>query len=134
MFDRSTRIRFDNHARPLTRLRPVFYSCAAAIQRHTGPTCVPSCQGQKPGNYQYCRGCQMYVSCIEGEKMARIPCPDDMVWDDKLKKCATSSTTCKPLDGKYRLVAPDDAMSTCSPGVCVIPWTKTSNTFFILSH
>ncbi|KAK2138882.1 hypothetical protein NP493_6978g00000 [Ridgeia piscesae] len=40
----------------------------------------------------------MYVSCIEGEKMARIPCPDDMVWDDKLKKCATSSTTCKDLD------------------------------------
>ncbi|KAL3884544.1 hypothetical protein ACJMK2_024678 [Sinanodonta woodiana] len=57
--------------------------------------CVDSCFGVQNGEYQHCQNCHQYVSCSYGFKFI-MPCPDDLVWDDYLKKCNWISSTCAP--------------------------------------
>ncbi|KAK3591080.1 hypothetical protein CHS0354_005477 [Potamilus streckersoni] len=56
--------------------------------------CVHSCFGKSNGNYQYCPDCRKYVTCSNGYKYI-MPCPADLVWDDKKKQCEWNSPTCQ---------------------------------------
>ena len=39
-------------------------------------------------------GCHVYASCGAGVFYDNRPCPANLVWDDKLKRCEYNSTTC----------------------------------------
>ncbi len=56
--------------------------------------CITSCNGVTDGDYQSCQGCHYYASCGAGIFYDKRPCPADLVWDDKKKKCLYTSTTC----------------------------------------
>ena len=65
--------------------------------------CVRSCEGMPNGDYQSCQGCKVYVSCYNGAMHDNRPCPNNLVWDDLLKRCEHKSTTCPattPLNGR----------------------------------
>lgn len=67
----------------------------------TGPVCVTSCEGRKDGDYQSCRGCNVYATCANGilydERQCTPSAPGapPLVWDDTLKRCEYNSETCK---------------------------------------
>jgi len=64
---------------------------------HSSTKCVESCTGLPIGDYQSCLTCSMYVSCVPGSLYPTLrPCPSGLVWDDELKVCNWSSTTCDP--------------------------------------
>merc|ERR1712168_1484047 len=56
--------------------------------------CVDDCNGIRPGSYQSCNGCDVFIQCIKGN-LLELPCPWKMVWDDKQKRCALFSETCR---------------------------------------
>ena len=57
------------------------------------------------GDYQSCKGCDVYVSCVGGKKYDNRPCAANLVWDDYKKICASTSTTCKTVEHKPKLEA-----------------------------
>ncbi|XP_067673175.1 uncharacterized protein [Haliotis asinina] len=56
--------------------------------------CVTSCNGLVSGDYQSCNGCNVYVTCNAGHLIDNRPCPSTLVWDDSLRACARTSSTC----------------------------------------
>ena len=60
-------------------------------------TCIqssaPDCGALPDGDYQSCSGCGYYATCGPTGVTTRT-CPDGLVWDDGLKACQTSSSTC----------------------------------------
>lgn len=63
----------------------------------TGPTCIKSCAGLADGDYQSCKGCNVYVTCSNGITHDDRPCaPADplLLWDDQEKRCEYDSATC----------------------------------------
>lgn len=58
-------------------------------------TCVSSCAGVASGDYQSCRGCDVFVTCDNGVMTDSRPCPPKLVWNDISKRCEQYSTTCK---------------------------------------
>ncbi len=63
------------------------------------PTCITDCDGLPDGDYQSCRGCHIYASCVSGILYDYRPCnPLGLQWDDNTKRCETVSTTC----GRFR--------------------------------
>lgn len=60
-----------------------------------GPkNCIKSCQGKPNGNYQSCKGCDVFVTCNWSSMYPDRPCPRGLKWDDKQKKCDFKSSTC----------------------------------------
>ena len=75
----------------------IFWSSTCDVQENNG-TCVSTCLGVANGNYQSCRGCDVYVICSGNIRYDDIPCPMGLYWDDSLdsKSCVSVSTTCPP--------------------------------------
>ncbi|KAK3591078.1 hypothetical protein CHS0354_005475 [Potamilus streckersoni] len=81
--------------------------------RSTSASCVEFCTGQRNGNYQHCSDCNQYVACSNGIKYV-MPCPSNLVWDDRKKRCEWTSRTCgtvkppttttKPTSTQYSVV------------------------------
>ena len=63
--------------------------------------CVSDCRGWPDGDYQSCKGCDIYATCNGGQLFDERPCPEGLVWDDKKHYCDHKSDTCKT--GKMRL-------------------------------
>ena len=60
----------------------------------TGPACKVACDQLDDGNYQSCVTCTAYHTCSHGHLIANRPCPPGTVWDDNLKRCEYTSSTC----------------------------------------
>ena len=63
-------------------------------------TCITSCTGLPNGDYQSCLGCHVYASCSNGVMYDGRPCPAGLVWDDNVKRCEWTSTTCGSEHGR----------------------------------
>ena len=60
----------------------------------TGSRCITSCANEANGDYQSCRGCDIYASCVAGRMIDNRPCARSTVWDDAIKICKYRSSTC----------------------------------------
>ena len=66
--------------------------------RWTGWNCITGCTDLPDGDYQSCRGCSIYVSCVGGKIVDNRSCAPSnppLQWDDYLKKCEYNSRTCR---------------------------------------
>ena len=58
-------------------------------------SCITDCEGVPDGNYQSCKGCNVYAACGGGVLYDEQPCPtSELVWDDNSKTCEFYSETC----------------------------------------
>ena len=55
--------------------------------------CKKKC-GRRDGNFQSCKGCEMYVMCSNGIMHDGLVCPGGLVWDSAMKRCEWKSSTC----------------------------------------
>ena len=55
--------------------------------------CKKKC-GRRDGNFQSCKGCEMYVMCSNGIMYDGLVCPGGLVWDSAMKRCEWKSSTC----------------------------------------
>lgn len=65
--------------------------------RWTGRQCIRNCLGRRDGDYQSCRGCSVYASCVGGriyDGRACAPATPALQWDDYAKQCLYNSSTC----------------------------------------
>jgi len=84
-----------NHQYGPTSDKTVYCRKKRACSHGTGPTCITSCRGRTNGDYQSCKGCDVYATCSNGLLRDERPCaPGGLVWDDKKKRCERTSTTC----------------------------------------
>ena len=62
----------------------------------TNTHCVDKCKNRDNGNYQSCNGCNVYVTCINGQMIDNRPCAGGTEWDDIQRTCVApgNSTTC----------------------------------------
>ncbi|ESP02171.1 hypothetical protein LOTGIDRAFT_157323 [Lottia gigantea] len=58
-----------------------------------GP-CTYDCRDKRDGNYQSCRACDVYVTCVSGKLYPDQPCPQGKVWDQSIRECDLASSTC----------------------------------------
>ena len=76
----------------------LFYSLSCCISDTDiilfSARCVSDCTDKPNGDYQSCEGCNVYVTCSNGILHPNRPCPANLVWDDNLKRCEWTSTTC----------------------------------------
>ena len=88
--------------------------------------CVDCCETMHDGDYHSCENCHEYVTCSNGRLTKRTKCPAGSAWDDKLKECSQSSSTCKNpglddcicscthrLDGHYASCEGNRYFATC---------------------
>ena len=68
------------------------------VTGNTGDSCITSCEGVPNGDYQSCEGCSVFATCSNGQITDNRPCPPGLVWDDTLKTCASTSSTCSESD------------------------------------
>jgi len=68
---------------------------AAKVNSASNHVCISDCEGVEDGDYQSCLGCRVYVSCSNEVMSDYRPCPENLVWDDNLKKCHYTSSTCR---------------------------------------
>ena len=71
----------------------------SGICEKTGPTCIPSlnfCINQFTAKrYQYCGSCRSFIDCTGSPATSAIvPCPEGTFFDDDVKNCVDTSTTC----------------------------------------
>ncbi|XP_046560769.1 proprotein convertase subtilisin/kexin type 5-like isoform X2 [Haliotis rubra] len=59
--------------------------------------CITNCTGMNDGDYQSCKGCNVYTICSNGNTFV-MPCSAKTVWDDAVKRCQGHSTTCPGSD------------------------------------
>lgn len=97
--------------------------------RRDSPGCVSTCEGLKNGDYQSCKSCIVYATCSNGRLYDGRPCPAALVWDDKLKRCEYSSSTCPTattecvsdcagkINGDYQSCRGCRVYATCSNGI-----------------
>ena len=70
-------------------------------QTTTGPDCITNCEGKDKGNYQSCKGCDVYVMCkAKGFMKDNVPCGQEngqqKYWNTEEGKCTVNnSTVCK---------------------------------------
>jgi len=57
--------------------------------------CISSCKNMADGNYQSCKGCNVFASCSGGRLIDSRPCAANLVWDDMVKQCIYKSSTCQ---------------------------------------
>ncbi|XP_048236939.1 peritrophin-1-like [Haliotis rufescens] len=58
--------------------------------------CVATCSNIADGNYQDCTDCYKYVAC-SGGLMYVMDCAATLVWDDSMKRCEGTSSTCTAI-------------------------------------
>jgi hypothetical protein len=73
---------------------PVPQSCRGA-SGETGQSCITSCGDRVNGDYQSCKGCQVYAACHNGILHDNRPCASGRYWDDVVKRCEEKSATCQ---------------------------------------
>ncbi|XP_048250928.1 mucin-2-like isoform X4 [Haliotis rufescens] len=56
--------------------------------------CVSDCNGVPNGDYQSCRGCNIYITCSSGLTYDGFKCPASTVWNNDAKYCDYTSPTC----------------------------------------
>ena len=87
----------------------VFLGISVNAESPTVGQCVTSCKDVPSGDYQSCKGCEFYVSCIYGRLIGPRRCPIGTEFDDQLKVCVREgkSSTCKMSTG-------EDCITSCS--------------------
>ncbi|KAK6172156.1 hypothetical protein SNE40_015882 [Patella caerulea] len=60
----------------------------------TNGPCTYNCSNKRDGNYQSCKSCDVYVTCVNGILYADQPCMDGKVWDESIRECDLASSTC----------------------------------------
>ena len=55
---------------------------------------MAKCGNTQTGYFQSCDSCEEYVTCVHGIKYDRT-CPDKLKWNDNLKSCERTTSTCK---------------------------------------
>ena len=93
-----------------------FFYFAAAPSRSVSPgECVSDCRGIPDGDYQSCKACDVYVSCVGGTIFSNRPCVIGTVWDDNLKRCEFKSSTCWNIGTIEPITEQeDDCIVSCS--------------------
>ena len=84
-----------NKVIPTLACLKLLFLCLASIIPSVNP-CVSSCSGKPDGDYQSCRNCNEYATCLSGKYFVRN-CPPAhviLVWDDTVKTCRYTSNTC----------------------------------------
>ena len=65
------------------------------VEKRKSKTCINKCGRLSDGDYQSCKGCDVYASCWAGQIVDNRPCPAGLLWDDNLKNCNNPpSSTC----------------------------------------
>ncbi|XP_050415621.1 uncharacterized protein LOC126829658 [Patella vulgata] len=59
----------------------------------THGACLESCIGIANGDYQFCGGCTKYATC-SNHILTERPCPSTVRWDQNIRECVASSSTC----------------------------------------
>ena len=67
----------------------ILYLCPEQI-------CITDCSRHDDGDYQSCLGCYRYVTCTNGNIDDSKSCGNGLIWDDKVKECVQTSSTCNP--------------------------------------
>ena len=81
-----------------TTVTPEYTTSEAPVERIH---CPNTCKGLQPGPYQSCLGCNRYLICFLGDLLLDgYWCPDGLSWDDNVKACMVSSTTCQASDSQ----------------------------------
>ena len=76
--------------------------------------CITNCAGTPDGDYQSCKSCDVYATCIGGTIFDSRPCPLGTVWDDNFKRCDFKSTTCfNPGTVEPITQQDDDCITSC---------------------
>ncbi|XP_071111191.1 uncharacterized protein [Haliotis cracherodii] len=88
--------------------------------------CISACSGRPSGDYQSCNGCNVYATCANGYMYDNRPCVAGTVWDDTLKRCEMTSSTCPPnpcvsscngvADGDYQSCNGCNGYVSCNGG------------------
>ncbi|XP_071111176.1 proprotein convertase subtilisin/kexin type 5-like isoform X1 [Haliotis cracherodii] len=69
----------------------------SALPKMSKYPCITNCTGLEDGDYQSCKGCNVYAIC-SNYNIFVMPCPAKTVWDDAVKRCQGRSTTCPGSD------------------------------------
>ncbi|WP_018692612.1 chitin binding peritrophin-A domain-containing protein [Algicola sagamiensis] len=91
--------------------------------------CVMDCSSLPAGHYQSCESCEEFVLCAQGRLYLQT-CPPGLSWDDNLKLCHATSSTCQGLeqssycieqckglpDGNYQSCQSCQNFATCISG------------------
>ncbi|XP_045210123.2 uncharacterized protein LOC123561673 [Mercenaria mercenaria] len=58
--------------------------------------CIKSCRGMPDGDYHSCKGCFYFATCTNGYLVDARKCAwfGGLLWDDIVKRCEWSSSTC----------------------------------------
>ncbi|XP_046337517.2 uncharacterized protein LOC124119147 [Haliotis rufescens] len=91
--------------------------------------CIAACSGRPNGDYQSCNGCDVYATCANGYLYDNRPCVAGTVWDDTLKRCEMTSTTCPPdpcvsscnglANGDYQSCSGCNVYASCNGGFII---------------
>ncbi|XP_046355092.1 uncharacterized protein LOC124134367 [Haliotis rufescens] len=55
--------------------------------------CMSNCTRIPDGDYQSCMGCTGFATCL-GEMLYERKCVGNTMWDDSVKRCEDTSSTC----------------------------------------
>ena len=84
--------------------------------------CISDCRDMPDGNYQSCKFCNGFVTCVDGW-LCEHPCETGPVWDDLKKYCVWESTTCPipstTIHPPTGVPTSPPTTSTPTPGPCV---------------
>ena len=69
---------------------------------------MTSCRDKSDGNYQSCEGCDVYITCVHGQMIAGRPCATGTFYDDAVRGCVRTSTTCALNTGDSCMASCDD--------------------------
>ena len=85
----------------------LYVNAALPLHKRSASICVSDCNGMQNGDYQSCLSCDVYLTCSNGLTYDNRPCPADLVWDDNLKRCEWTSSTCGHAsdDGEHYRIA-----------------------------
>jgi len=77
--------------------------------------CITGCSALSDGDYQSCRSCSVYATCVSGIFYDGRPCFPSSFWDDALKRCTFSSSTCPNQIVSTSVTSPGSPTSPTSP-------------------
>jgi len=63
----------------------------------TGLVGINYCNNMPDGNFQSCNTCYGYAACTAGA-LIMMPCPTNLLFDDTMKQCLFTSSTCTQPD------------------------------------
>lgn len=77
--------------------------------------CVRSCRGMPDGDYHSCKGCLYFATCTNGYLVDARKCAwfGGLLWDDNLKRCEWTSSTCDYVDYQKPQELPNGCVQDC---------------------